>query len=140
MLAPNYQTTDELIKQYVETRDALARETKRFNEHIKKHYREPMDVIETELMERLRALGGNKPSLKTGSGTAFTTTTTEPKIVDRERYLDQVMENYSTWGAGMLQLRSPKVEAIHEYMQANGGHLPEGVEITKFTNINVRKA
>jgi len=127
---------DDLVAEYVKLRDYMAAETKRFTEFLAP-YKSKQDEIELKLMEILNAQGAN--SLKTNHGTAYCSTIVTPKIIDREKYLDVVMENYDTFGAGMLQLGAPKKEAIEEYMQNNDGQLPAGVETSSFVRINVRR-
>src|SRR5262245_6658119 len=119
----------ELVKEYVEVRDHLRVQRKVFADYCAK-YNARMEQIEGKLLEKLNGLGGDgKQGLKTASGTVFTSTITQPRVVDRDAYLNVVMDNWGTWGQGMLQLREPKVEAIHEYMSENNGKLPDGVEI-----------
>jgi hypothetical protein len=135
MLAKN--NANELVAEYVKIRDWMAGETKKFEEFLAPH-KTRLNEIELKLMELLDQQGAN--SLKTLSGTAYKSTIVSPKITDREAYLDVVMDNYSTFGAGMLQLGSPKKEAIEEFMANNNGHLPAGVETTSITRVNVRRS
>jgi hypothetical protein len=94
-------------------------------------------VIENQLFEMLQALGGSKQSLKTDSGTAYISVITTPKVSDRDAYLIAVMDNYDTWGSGLLQVGAPKKEALDEYMREYE-HLPPGVETSSFMRVNVR--
>jgi len=127
---------DELVAEYLQIRDYQAKESKRFEEYLKPG-RDRLSEIENQLMELLNAQGGK--SLKTEHGTCYKSVIVTPKIVDREKYLDVVPENYETWGAGMLQLAKPKKESIDEYMESNGGKLPEGVECSTYVRLNVMK-
>ena len=131
---------DQLIAEYIKLKDFLSVEAKRFADYAAP-YKDRMEEIEGKLLEMLNALGGDgRQSLKTENGTAYKSVIVTPKIVDREKYLDVVLDNYDTFGSGMLQLGAPKKESIDAYMQETNGQLPAGVEITSFTRVNIRRS
>lgn len=130
-------TADELVAEFIAIRDELASANKRFAELCAPRIARK-DAIAMELMEKLNAEGSNAG--KTPHGTYYKSVIVTPKIIDREAYLDAVMDNYDTFGAGMLQLGAPKKEAIDEYMQTNNGQLPPGIETTSYVHCNVRKS
>lgn len=133
-------TADELIAKYLGIRKHLTLETKRFDEYCAP-FKAQQEEILGQLLEMLNALGGDgRQSLKTDKGTAYKSVIVTPKIVDREKYLDAVLDNYGTWGAGMLQLGAPKKESIDAYLQDTNGQLPDGVETSSFVKVNVRSA
>jgi hypothetical protein len=99
-------------------------------------------------------------NISTEHGTAYKSTIVTPRIVDRESYLDLVLDehNYETFGRGMLQVGAPNKAAfdeyverrkreITEYQEANGGQLPADVSIlpagcdtSSYTRINIRRS
>lgn len=129
---------DALIERYLFLRDFVAEQAKRFDEWAKPH-KEEMEVISSRLHEHLLALGGDKPSIKTAHGTAFTTTSKNPRIENRDTYLDFVLDNWDTVGNAMLQVGTPQVSAVTEYMDAHDGQLPPGVKIEPFTKVSIRR-
>ncbi len=131
-------TADALIERYLQLRDHLEAQQKSFTEWAKPH-RDEMDEITQKVHEMLLALGGDKPSIKTAAGTAFTTTTKNPKVLDRDEYLKWCLKNWTTYGNAMLQIGAPQVAAIQEFMDANEGHLPPHVKIEPFTKVSIRK-
>lgn len=137
MLANPKPTADQLVAEYIKIKDYLAQEAKRFADFCKP-YNERQEAISNQMLEMLNQVGGE--SLKTEAGTAYKSTINTPKIIDREAYLDQVLENYDTFGAGMLQIGAPKKEAIDDYMQNHDGALPSGVEISSFVRVNIRRS
>lgn len=133
-------SAEQLLSEYFRLKDYLAAESKRFTEFCAP-YKKQQEALENQMLDMLNRLGGDgRQSIKTESGTFFRVTIVTPKIVDREKYLDVVLENYATWGNGMLQLGAPKKEAIDAYSRENNGALPEGVETSSFVNLNVRRA
>ncbi len=133
-------SADQLVQEYLKLKDYLAAEAKRFAEFCKP-YREQQERLEAQMLDMLNKLGGDgKQSIKTESGTFFRVTITTPKIIDREKYLDIVLDNWWTFGNGMLQLGAPKKEAIDTYLSEHNGALPDGVEISTYVNLNVRRS
>lgn len=133
-------TPDQDISRYLFLRDFVAEQSKRFDEWARPH-KEEMEAISSRLHEHLLALGGDKPSIKTAHGTAFTTTSKNPRISDRDAYLDFVLgEAWDTYGNAMLQLGAPQVSAVVEYMDAHDGTLPPGVRVEPFTKVSIRKS
>lgn len=132
------KTADELIKRFLDLRDHLDEQGKRFQEWAKP-FREEMEAIQSELHAKLLELGGDKPALKTASGTAFTTTKKNPRIENRDIYLDWILDNWDNGGNAMLQLREPKVDEVVGYMDQHDGQLPPGVKLEPFTTVSIRR-
>jgi hypothetical protein len=129
-------TADNLVAEHIKIDDYLSSEIKRFQDFCKP-YRDRLSEIEGHLLELMQEQGVK--SVKTDHGTSYISTITTPAIKDREAFLDAVMDNYDTWGAGMLQLGKPKKEALDAYMAENGNVLPAGIETTSFVRVNVRR-
>lgn len=132
-------TPDALIERYLFLRDFKDEQSKKFAEWAKP-INEEMESISSRLHEHLLSLGGDKPSIKTAAGTAFTTTSKNPRIENRDTYLDFVLDNWDTVGNAMLQVGTPQVSAVVEYMDAHDGQLPPGVKIEPFTKVTIRKS
>src|SRR5262249_15549017 len=128
------QTADQLLDRYLYLRDHLDAQDKAFKEWAKP-FRDEMEKISAQVHEMLLALGGDRPKLATGSGTAYFQTTRNPSIMDRDAFLKFVGENWNTFGNAMLQLRAPQVTALDEYMQAHDGELPPGVKLSPNTAV-----
>lgn len=132
-------TADHLVAEYIRIKDYLTQEAKRFADFCAP-YKAKQDEIEGQLMEMLNALGGDgRQALKTDHGTCYKSTIVTPKIVDRDKYLDAVLDNWDTFGSGMLQIGPPKKESIDEFMQSNNGALPPGVDVSSFVRVNIRR-
>lgn len=134
------KTAADLLKEHFDIDDYVSRETKRLKEFLQP-FVDRDEAIKVRLQAKLNELGGEKGrSIKTEFGTFFNTTITTPKIVDKEKYLDCVLDNYDTFGNGMLQLRAPNKESIEQYMKDNNGALPPGIESSSYVNLNIRRA
>ena len=131
---------NDLIAEYIKIKDHLEQQTKKFSDYCAP-FRQRQEEIQNKLLEMLNALGGDgKQALKADAGTAYLSRIVTPKIVDREKYLDAVIDNYHTFGSGMLQLGAPKKEAVDDYMASHEGHLPDGVEISSIIRCNIRRS
>lgn len=131
-------TADSLIERYLQLRDHVEAQSKAFSEWAKP-YRDEMEQIASKVHEMLLGLGGDKPSIKTAAGTAFTTTTKNPRVLDRDEYIKWCLQNWQQYGNAMLQIGTPKVEAVNEFMDDHEGALPPFVKIEPFTKVSIRK-
>jgi hypothetical protein len=132
------QTADSLIERYLQIRDHVDSQSKAFKEWAKP-LNEEMEAIAAQLHAKLLELGGDKPSIKTAAGTAFTTTTKNARIENRDDYLKFIGANWDRYGNAMLQLGTPQIAAITEFMDDNDGLLPPGVKLEPFTRVTIRK-
>lgn len=132
---------DDLIARYLQLRDFCDGQTKALTEYLKP-LRDEMEQITGKVQDELNRLGGDRPSIKTAHGTAFTTTKKNPKIAEgaRDEYLKWCLANWNEIGNAMLQIAAPQVTAVQEYMDAHDGHLPPHVEINPVTVVTIRKA
>lgn len=148
-------TNDALVTEHFQIDDYIDAESKKFTEFLK-----PLRARDEEIKRVLHArmLEQGMPNITTEHGTAYTSTIVTPKVVDREKYLDLVMDNYETFGAGLLQVGAPQKAAFDEYVERrkaaitayqeqHGGALPEdtsilppGVDISSFTRVNIRRS
>lgn len=126
---------DELINAYIQLDSWVTAESKRFEEHIRPH-KTKMDELKAKLLDLINNSGGE--SIKTQYGTAYKSSVMRAKIENRDTYLDWALDNWDI-GNAMLQLAAPQIDAIKDYMQANGGHLPPGVTTDTITRLNIRR-
>lgn len=132
-----------LIAEYNQIEDHLAQQSKLFAEY-RKIYDEKLNAIRNQLLEMLNALNSGKPegkraSLSTEHGTAYLSTIVSPKIIDKEKYLDFVLDDWDARGA-MLQIGAPQKDALRDYMDSHDGALPPHVEVSSFTRVNIRRS
>lgn len=135
-------TPAELIAEHNKIGDFLKAESKRFQEFCKPH-NERLQAIESELHQMLLDMNGGditkKASLSTDAGTAYLSTIVSPKVTDKEKYLDWVLDNWDERGA-MLQIGAPQKDAVRGYQDDNDGRLPPFVESTSITRVNIRRS
>ena len=103
----------------------------------KKPYVDEQKEIETQCQALMTEQGVK--SFKADAGTAILSTITTPKILDREKYLDFVLEDWDNRGA-MLQIGAPNKAALQEFMDANENRLPPFVTVENFVRFSIRKA
>ena len=132
----NKLTPAELIKQYHELNAWLEAETKRLEDYFGPH-RKRLEEIKNQLLAMANEL--KVDSFPTEFGTAYKSTIVTPKITDKEKYLDWVLENWDMAG-DMLQIAAPQKKAVDAYMQEHNGSLPPFVEISSFTRMNINRS
>lgn len=118
------------IRAHIDAQDAL------YNAYKKPYLDEQID-IQGKIHEMMLAQGVK--SFKTDTGTAILSTITTPKVADKEKYLDWVLEHWDQYGA-MLQISAPQKDALQEYMDANENKLPPFVTVENFVRFSIRKA
>lgn len=128
-------TPADLIAERNKIKAHLEAESKRFAEYCAPANARVQE-IDNKLLEML--LEQKCDSFKTEHGTAYKSTIITPKVIDKEKFLDFVLEDWDNRGA-MLQINAPQKDALTEFMDANNGHLPPFVETSSFTRVNVRK-
>lgn len=136
-------TPDVLIAEHNKIEDFLKTESKKFNDFCKP-YIDRKEEISNKLHEMLLALNADKPenkraSFSTEHGTAYLSTIITPKVTDKEKYLDWVLDNWPEYGA-MLQIGAPQKGSLQEYQDANDGKLPPFVETASFIRCNIRRS
>ena len=141
---PGAETADQLIEQHLKLRDHCAAQQKQFADFLKP-FQTQMQEIENKLLAMLNALNVGKPEskraqLSTDAGTAYLSTITTPKVVERDKYVDFILDNWDEIGNEMLQLAAPQKDAVENYMQAHEGQLPPGVTTSTFTRVNIRRS
>lgn len=122
-------TNAELIDKYIELRARKAEIAAQASK-----LSDAMAVIENEMLRRLNAEG--QQSMKAASGaTAFKTTTMRASVGDRDKFITYVLDYHAT----DLLTNAVSKEAVKEYMEANNGTPPPGVETAFIVGVNFRK-
>ena len=125
-----------LVEERQQLRAFLETQEKAFQDYAKP-YREKIEQLDAQLTATMTEQG--LKSFKTDAGTAILTTTITPKITDKEKYLDWVLEDWDHRGS-MLNIGAPLKEGLTEYMDANEGRLPPNIETSSITRFSIRKA
>lgn len=125
-----------LVKEYQDIRAHLEAQSKLFAEYSKP-YNAQLELIEAQIKMAMTEQGVK--SVKTDTGTVILSTITTPKVLDKEKFLDWVLENWDQYGA-MLQISAPQKDALQEYMDANDNRLPPAVDVSSFVRFSIRKA
>jgi len=138
------ETADQLIAEHIRLKDHIAAQSKQFAEFLKPFQTQAQD-IENKLLTMLNALNVGKPEskraqLSTDAGTAYLSTITTPKVAERDKYVDFILDNWDEIGNEMLQLAAPQKEAVETFMQTHEGQLPPGVTTSAFTRVNIRRS
>jgi hypothetical protein len=137
-------TADQLIEKFLKIKDHCAAQQKQFSDYLKP-FQEQMVEIENKLLALLNALSknkseGKKAMLSCDAGTAYLSTIVSPKVVQRDPYVDFILDNWDTVGNAMLQIGAPQKDALEDYMTTHDGQLPPGVTTSAFTRVNVRRS
>jgi hypothetical protein len=132
---PDNFTADQLIKEYRTIDDFVTKETARFTEHLKPR-KERMDIIKGILLGMMNNAKLN--SLPTNEGVAYISTIMTPKVIDRDKYLDFINENWDAIGNELLQVGLPQKTALKTYMEEHNDALPPGVEVSYFNRVNIK--
>jgi hypothetical protein len=96
-------------------------------------YKEAEETIELALLEMLNQNG--LQNFKCEEGTAYKTTHTNTKLVDRNAFLDFVAQSLDF----DFFTNSLAKEHVKEYVEKNR-HPPPGVEVTETIVVNIRKS
>ena len=124
---------EALVQKYLDIRNYIKSETDAHAERMKP-YTKALDTIANAL--QLLAERTGQSSIKTAVGTAFPVEKTRVGCEDRDTFFDFVFANNARQ---FLTLHIAK-EAVKEYVEQHGGHLPPGVNMERFRVWEVRKA
>jgi hypothetical protein len=129
----NEATDDRLIGVFVKIRDRIAEVNREYDEQLAV-LKGQRDRVGAELLRRLHERGSKQT--KTETGTAFISETMAVTIADEDIFGNFVLQqqDYSFYQ------KRVKVEHLKEYMKANGGTLPPGLNVHRELEINVRRA
>lgn len=138
--AAKKNTPAELIAEYHANKLWLKQATDRFAEMCKPRL-ERQQQIEGALHEQLLALNngaldGKRASFSTEAGTAYLSTIVTPRIVDKEKWLDWVLEDWDNRGP-MLAIGNPVKAGFDEYVGEHKQN-PPFTETSSITRVNIR--
>ena len=125
-----------LVEEHQKLKASHEADQKKFNDHWKPamtRLEEIQALITSAMTEQ-----GIK-SFKTDTGTAILSTIVTPKILDKEKYLDWVLDDWNNRG-DMLQIGSPQKAALDAYMDSHDGALPPNIETSSLLRFSIRKA
>ena len=94
---------------------------------------EKMDKLEAKLLDVFNQTGMD--SVKTESGTAYTTTRVTASVADKDVFMTHVREN-DDWG--LLEVRASKT-AIEQYRSVHSD-IPPGISMREERVVNVRRS
>lgn len=125
-----------LVSEHQQIKAHLEAQEKIFSEY-KKPYNAQLELIQAQITATMTEQGIK--SFKTDTGTAILSTIVAPKVIDKEKFLDFVLEDWDNRGA-MLQIGAPQKDALQEYMDTHNGALPPSVETSSIVRFSIRKA
>lgn len=124
-------TIQELVNNYIKTRDRKDALTKLYKEKAAK-YEHALDLIEAMLLKTLDENG--LESVRTENGTVFTSSRTSATVADREVFLEFVRQN-EAWV--FLENRVSK-NAVEQHIAAYDVP-PPGVSLRIERTVNIRR-
>ena len=130
-------TAVDLISEFTKLDDWCSAELKRFNDHLAPH-KKRMEEIKSTLLGMMTEQKLN--SMPTDVGTAYISTITTPKVIDRDKYLDFVNEHWDDIGNELLQVGAPQKDALKQYLEDNKNQPPPGIEVNYFNRVNIRRS
>lgn len=128
---------EKLLKLFLRTREASAAATRDYEED-KAQFRAIMDACENMMLAAADKQGVT--GFKTDLGTTFTAETVKIGIADHGAFtgwLDSLPPDADKFGFFEQRVSSRRIE---EYMKANGGAAPPGLNIFRERVMRVRKA
>lgn len=124
-------TIDQRIGQYVKLRDKIKMLDDQHKANMKP-YREALDSLNSVLLDKLNATGGD--SLKTKNGTAYKSVKRTASLEDADVFMEYVIAN----AAFDLMDRKVNVTAAETFANEHG-KLPPGVKMSSTATVNVRR-
>jgi hypothetical protein len=127
----NGYRADEVIERYIKLRDKCDAIMEAANKEMKP-YDDAMKTLAAWLGAEMARTGAS--SIKTAVGTAYTSTVTSTKIVDREKFIAFIELGH--WELANLSASVPETKA---FMEQNRGALPDGIETSAVIHVRVRR-
>jgi phage host-nuclease inhibitor protein Gam len=122
----------EAVELYIKMRDKKAELKAEFDAKVAP-LNEKMDKLEAKLLDVFNQTGMD--SVKTESGTAYTTTRVTASVADKDVFMTHVREN-DDWG--LLEIRASKT-AIEQYRSVHDD-IPPGISMREERVVNVRRS
>ena len=132
--APTNPQLARMLGAYMKIRDARST-IKRKYEEADGEFKRKMNLIEAGLMKMMQESGSENLTVK-GTGMAYLTTKTFTKGKDWDALWKYIEES------GNLDLLQRRLSsrAVQEYMDANEGELPPGIDVSQERAVVVRTA
>lgn len=122
---------DDLVEKYIKIRDARDALKKQQAEELSR-YTNALDKIEKMILADFNETG--QTSATTPHGTAYRSVLTSVKVADRDAFIQFALDGNSDF----LESRANK-KAVEAYLEENG-ELPPGIDVSRVTNINIRRS
>jgi hypothetical protein len=122
----------EAVELYIKMRDKKAELKAEFDAKVAP-LNEKMDKLEAKLLDVFNQTGMD--SVKTESGTAYTTTRVTASVADKDVFMTHFREN-DDWG--LLEVRASKT-AIEQYRSVHDD-IPPGISMREERVVNVRRS
>lgn len=124
-------TIDKITEKYIAYRDFCKKQEDELTAKLKP-YKEAMAVLEGAASETM----GAAQSVRTEFGTAYRTETLSTRVADRGIFMAFVQHE----SAFDLLTSAVSKDAVKDFMEANGGTPPPGVDLTYVRKINFRRS
>lgn len=134
-MTPAEATPAELVASHFKLKADLEAIQKVCSEKCKP-YQVKLEEVHNSLLALLNSQGLD--SFSTDDGTAYKSTLLNVKVVDKNRFVDECLDNWDTFGADALLVSAQK-DAVKTYMEEHQGLAPPGIETSFFTRVNVRR-
>lgn len=122
----------DIVKVYLKIRDTREKAKREFEELDKKR-KADMERLETELLRQLDDAGAD--SIRTPLGTVYKQIDVIPQGADWEAIYEFIKEKDAF---DLLEKRLKKT-TVKEYMEANEGKLPPGINVFQKYDVHVRR-
>lgn len=129
------KSAEQLIEETIAIKDKMKKADEQYAKFCAP-WKEKIKENENKLLALLNEQ--NLQNVRSDSGTAFKSTITSYKVVDRDTVLKQILDNWQAFGNEMLMM-NVQSDAVKKYVQENG-RLPEGITSDSFTRINIRRS
>ena len=124
-------TIDDAVRRYLELRDAKA-QLKLNHDAQLQPLNDEMDAIEAQFLKHFEQVGVS--SMKTPSGTVYTSTRVSTSVADKDLFLSFV-QSKNEWP--LLEVRASK-QAIEQYVEEHQ-EPPPGVNLREDRTVNIRR-
>jgi hypothetical protein len=132
----NSQVTDlDLITENHKLEDQIKAGLAKFNEWAKPH-KDRIKQIEDDIFARLVERGAD--STKTDAGTAYISRLESVQITDQAALFDFMADHWDSYG-DEIKL-SIGIKAVRAYMDENNGQLPPGIDLSKYSRLNIKRS